>query len=126
GDQERIEGGDRVDAVGGQLIAVSIDVAHALLAQTILHRHEEIEEGIPGVRKVGYLEARLLDQRPPDMERPAGDPQRHYGKGALFAYAIVEKARLDGDRGEIFFLGFDDVADIEELVIPRIQRGKLE
>ena len=126
GDQEGVEGGDRVDPVGGQLIAIGVDVAHPLLAQAVLHRFEEVEEGIPGVRDIGDLEARLLDQRVPDVERPAGDPQRHHVVAALFGDAVVVVAGVDRDRDEIFFLRLDDVADIEELVVPGVQRGKFE
>src|SRR5262249_8804115 len=117
---------DRVDAVGGQLIAVGVNVAHALGAQFILYRHKEVEERVPGIRKIRDLEARLLDQWPPYMEWPAGDPQRHQRMAALFRYAVVVERGLDGDRGEIFFLGFDHVADIGELVVPGAHRGDFE
>ena len=60
------------------------------------------------------------------MKRPTGDPQRHHCIAALFCDAVVKKTGVDRDRGKIFFLSFDDVADIEELVVPRVQRGKLE
>ena len=121
GDHERVEGGDRVDAVRGQLIAIGVDIARPLLAEIVLHRHEKIEERIPLVGDIGDFEARLLDQGSPDMEWPAGDPQWHDVVAALFGGPIVEKAGIHRDRGIIRFLRLDDVADVEELVVPRLQ-----
>src|SRR6202030_759212 len=51
---------------------------------------------------------------------------RHHRIAALFRDAVVQKAGFDSDWGKIFLLGFDDVADIEELVFPRFQRGELK
>jgi|SRR5580704_14485867 hypothetical protein len=43
---------------------------HPLRAQLVLHRHKKVEKGVPGIGDVGELVARLLDQRPPEVERP--------------------------------------------------------
>ena len=61
GDHEMVKGHDRVEAVAGQLVAIGVDVAHPLRAQLVLHRLEEVEEGIPRVRNIGDFVARLLD-----------------------------------------------------------------
>ena len=62
GDQELIEEGVAIAAVGGHLEAKAIDVSHALRAQIFLHALEEVVEGIPVSRDVRHFIAGLLDQ----------------------------------------------------------------
>src|SRR6516165_4641702 len=51
------------------LEAQGIYAAHALAAQLRLHRLEVVPERVPGLWRVCHFQARLLDQRIPDMER---------------------------------------------------------
>src|SRR5271169_1045388 len=59
------------------------------------------------------------------MEWNPIDLHRRHVITALFPGVVVEKAGIDSDRDEIRLLGFDDVANIDELVVPGGQRGKL-
>ena len=79
GDQEVVEGVVAVGRpVGGRLQAVNVDVALGL-AQLLLHRLEEVPERVPGLGRVGQLEAGLLDHRVPDVERQHAAFDRHVG-----------------------------------------------
>ena len=53
----------------GDLQAKRVDLPHALGAQRLLRRLEEIPERIPGLGRVGHFQAGLLDQIAPDVER---------------------------------------------------------
>src|SRR5262249_60984822 len=91
-----------------------------------LSRLEEGKESIPGVRDIGDSEARLLDQRIPDMERPARDLHGHHCIAALIRHAVIEEAGIDRELEKVLFLRLDDVADIDELIVPGLQWGKLK
>src|SRR5215469_8118506 len=60
------------------------------------------------------------------MERPARDLHWHHRIGALIRYAVIEKAGIDRELEKILFLRLNDVAHIEQLVVPGLQRRKLE
>src|SRR6202040_3529109 len=87
--QKIIERAVGIVAVGRDLKAKSIDVAHALLAQLFLYALEEIVEGIPGLRDVLDRIAGLLDQRLPNMVGRHRSGVRHPVKAAPFLDAVV-------------------------------------
>jgi hypothetical protein len=60
------------------------------------------------------------------MEWPSGDPYRYHVIAALLRDIIIKMARIQGDRDEIRLLRFDDFTDIEEFVVPSVQRSKFE
>ena len=126
GHQKRLKEDAGVDPVGGQLVAVGVDVAHALCPQLVLHRHEKVEKGIPGIRNVLNPVPGLLDQRPPDIERNRGALHRHRIIRALLCDAIISIRPAKCGVDVLRLNGFDDVADIDELVGPGVQREKRE
>ena len=122
GDQEVVEGVVSVGRpVGGRLQAVDVDVALGL-AQLLLHRLEEVPERIPGLGRVGQLEAGLLDHRVPDVERQHAAFDRNVGVAALLGDVVVVLGRQQRRRMEVILLGLDDVCDVKQLVVPGILR----
>src|SRR5215471_14300402 len=59
------------------------------------------------------------------MKRPPCQFHWHYVLAALFRVVVIEIAGIYRDRGESLFLSIDDVADVDELVVPGIQRSKM-
>ena len=111
--------------VGVHLKTETIDIAHALGAQFLLHVLEEIVEGIPGLRHVLHLVAGLLDQRPPDMVHRSADGIRHTVIAALLLDVVVAVGREQRGLGVFLPLRLDDVAHVDQLVLPGVERNDL-
>src|SRR5262249_50205372 len=107
---------------GGWLEPKRIETAPALAAQLLLHRFEEIPEGIPGLWRLRYFVARLLDQRVPNVKRRYGRHEREVVEAALFRDTIVVLRRQKDRRVELQSLGFYDLRQVLELAVPSIQR----
>ena len=118
GHQEALKRDGGIDPVGGQLIAVGVNIAHALRPQLILHRYEEIKEGIPGIRNLGDFKSGLLDQGLPNMERNSRCLHRHAVECTLLGRVVVAVGGAQRRIDILRFLGLDDVADVNELVGP--------
>jgi len=131
GDYEIVEPRVRVVADRVQLKADSIDMTHALPAQFLLHVLEEIVTGIPGLRDVRHLVTSLLDQRLPDMVHRSADGIRHTVIAASLLDIVVAVDREQRGLGVFLPLRLDDVAHVDQLVLPRVEgdnfgRGVLE
>ena len=75
----------------GDLQADGVHLAHALGAQLLLHRLEEVPGVVPFLRRnIGHLEAGLLDQVSPDVDRGTRLLHRSQIVGALLRGAVVE------------------------------------
>jgi len=109
-----------VDAVGCHLEAQTVDLALALLAQAVLHLLEEIEVGVPRLRDVLDLEARLLDQRSPDVAGDDGGPHGHTVLADLLGHVVVALAGDDGGLAELALLALHHVADVDPAVLPGV------
>ncbi len=125
GDHEIIEHVVGIDPVGGDVETEAIDVAHARLAQALLHLLEEIVIGIPGLRDVRHLVAGLLDQWPPNMVGQHVKRQRNAVQTALFLNAIVAIDVEQRGFGVLLALGRHDVGHIDQLVVPGEQSDDL-
>ena len=126
GHQKALKRDGGIDPVGGQLIAIGVNVARALRPQFVLHRHEEIEECVPGIRNIRNLETCLLDQRIPNMKRDPSCLHWHAVECALLGRVVVAVGGAQRRVDVLRFLGLDDVADVDELVGPCVQRQKGE
>src|SRR5690348_7162418 len=125
GDEPLVEKGIGVAAVGRQLEAHSVDVAHPLLAQLLLHPFEEIVERIPRFWDVFDLIARLFDQRLPDVVGEYVDRVGNAVEAALFCDTVVAVDQRQRGVGVMLPLRLDDIAHIDELVVPSVQRSDL-
>src|SRR5437879_11398267 len=64
--QERLKEDAGVDPVGGQLVAVGVDIAHTLCPQLVLHRHEKVEKGI----QVFGMSSTRSEEHTSDLQSP--------------------------------------------------------
>ena len=107
----------------GDLQADGVHLAHALGAQLLLHRLEEVPGVVPFLRRnIGHLEAGLLDQVSPDMDRGTRLLHRSQIEGALLRGAVVEAGGQQRGLGELVLLRLDHVGHIDQPVIPRVHR----
>ena len=122
GDQEVIE--QRVRIVPGrvQLEPHPVDIAHALGAQLLLRFFKEVVIRIPGFWGIFDFVPRLFDQRAPDVVRPHCASIGHGVIATPFLDAVVAECSEQCRFGVLRFLRLDDVADVDQLVVPGIQR----
>ena len=96
--------------------------AHALLAQRVMDRLEEAPAFVPLVRNIFHLEAGLLDQVRPDMERDACLLHRRHIVGALLGGGVVEAGTKQRGFGVFGLLRRNHVAHVFEAVMPGVLR----
>ena len=125
GDQELIEEGVAIPAVGGQLEPKAIDVAHALLAQISLHALEEIVEDIPILRDVRHFVAGLLDQRPPGMVGKHIDRIGDAVNAAFLLDIVVAAHREQRGLGVCLTLRRHDVGQVDQHAVPGVEGNDL-
>src|SRR5690349_16953552 len=86
---------------------------------------KEIVEGIPGPRDVFDRKPGLLDQWSPNVVREASLGQRDAVIAALFLFFVVAKVIEQRALGIERFLSLNDVGDVDQLVLPGVQRDDL-
>ena len=107
----------------GDLQAKRVNLAHALAAEFLLRRLEEIPERIPRLWRIGQFQAGLLDQAAPDVEGYAGLLDRRQVVAVGFCSLVIEGRAFPGRFRKLGFIGLNDVADIDQLVVPRVLRN---
>src|SRR3954469_2400502 len=83
-----------VRADSGDLQTAAVYLAHALLAQLGLHRLEELPDAVPRVGHIRRLEASLLNQIVPEVDRRRGLLDRHQVEAALLR-RLVKESRVE-------------------------------
>src|SRR4051794_2963310 len=100
-------------------------IATALFAELLLHILEEVVIRIPSLGDVLHLIAGLSYQRTPDVVYPSALIIRYQIAAALFFHIVVTVGRRQRGRCELLPLGVNYVADIDQLVVPRVKRADL-
>src|ERR1700738_2366720 len=67
----------------------------------------------------------LLDQWPPDMVHRSADGIGHTVNAALLLYIVVAADREQRGLGVFLPLRLDDVAEVDQLVLPGVERNDL-
>src|SRR4051812_31490188 len=127
GRQHIIEETIRVIAVCRHLEADPVDptIAAALFSELLLHILEEVVIRIPSLGNVLHLIAGLLYQRTPDVVYPSALIIGYQIAAALFSHIVVAIGRRQRGGCGMVSLGVHNVADIHQLVVPRVKRADL-
>ncbi len=124
GDHHLIEQVVGIGTGGGERQAETIDMAHPHAAQLLLHRLEEREELVPGLRNVRELVAGLLHQRAPHRDVQCLRLDRHSEIGPPLRGIVVILRRFERGLAVLVLLRFHHVGDIRQLAIPhRLRHG---
>src|SRR6516162_10071970 len=107
---------------GRSLQTQRIDAPHTLTAQLRLRRFEVVPESIPSFGRVGYLQARLLNQRTPDMKRQRRGFVRGLVRATRFGDAVVETRPEIGSWMQLRLQRINYVAEVHEFVFPSVLR----